>query len=336
MVVKASFNGSYPRTAGLARLYSRLHSGRLSEEGFEKGIRAQTARLFKLFKASGVTVFTDGMLRWDDILNPLTGFVDGVRVNGLVRFYDNNFFVRAPVIEGELRLRSDNPVPEWFETALSLAEEVFGGPEFTLKQPLPGPLTLAEFSVNKYYKGYWSLVEGWREGVLEPLIRELVGRGLKVVEIHEPALTWPGTSKAKLDGATAELGKLIRFCRDLGADVWVLTYFGYLGRVGKYLSRINEAVIGIDPHVKGARKAPHRLVKDYGLKRVMLGYVDARNTKLEEGKKFRSAVKALIRAGAEEVYVGNNAPMDFLPEPVAAKKVRRLGRLTSQYFGGGK
>ena len=335
MSVRASLNGSYPRGAGLARLYSRLHSGRLSREGFERGVRAYTLKLFKLLKSSGITVFTDGMLRWDDILNPLIGFVEGVEVDGLVRFFDNNFFVRTPVVKDELRVGEGNPIPEWFETSLRLAEEVFGNAGFTLKQPLPGPITLAEFSVNRHYSSYWALMRGWREGVLEPLIRSLALRGLKVVEIHEPYLTWPGLRRSRLAGAVAELAELLSFCRDLGVDAWVLTYFGYLGRVGKHLSRVAEsAVVGIDPHVRGARKAPHRLVRDYGLRRVALGLLDARNTKAERDREVRSAVKAVLRAGAEEVYVGNNAPLDFLPEPVAARKLRRLGRAVSKFFGG--
>ncbi len=336
MSVRVSLNGSYPRGAGLARLYSRLHSGRVSRDGFERGVRAYTLKLLKLLRGAGVTVFTDGMLRWDDILNPLIGFVEGVEVNGLVRFFDNNFFVRVPVVRGDLRIAEGNPIPKWFETSLRVAEEVFGSDPFTLKQPLPGPITLAEFSVNRHYSSYWALIREWREGVLEPLIRSLAVKGLKVVELHEPYLTWPGLRRGRLAGAVAELAELLSFCRDLDVDAWVLTYFGYLGRVGKHLSKLSDAVVGIDLHVRRSRKAPHRLIKDYGLRRVALGLLDARNTRVEREREVRSAVKAALRAGAEEVYVGNNAPLDFLPEPIAARKLRRIGKAVSKFFKGGE
>ncbi len=328
--IRACMNGSYPRGAGLARLYSRYLSGKLSEDRFEEGIREYMKKLFNLLSDVGINVFTDGMLRWDDIYNPLIRFVDGVEVDGLVRFYDNNFFFRAPKVRGELSIK-ENPIPKWFSEALSVAEDVFGSRDsFMLKQPLPGPLTLAEASINEYYRSYWSLLTDWRSKVLEPLIKELGKVGAKVVEIHEPSLVWGGTKKTRVVAGVKELGKLIKYCKSLGIDVWVITYFGYLGRVGKYLSELSEAVVGIDCFVKGAKKTPQRLVRDYGIKRVMLGAVDSRNTLMEKPKELSKLAKAVARvSGVEEVYVGNNAPMDFIPEVVAARKLRRLGRVIS-------
>ncbi len=326
--IKACMNGSYPRGPGLARLYSRYLSGKIDEGRFSEGIKGYLRKLFDLLSTSGITVFTDGMLRWDDIFNPFIKFVDGVEVNGLVRFYDNNFFFRAPRVKGELSIK-ENPLPNWFSEALSIAEEVFSDREFILKQPLPGPLTLTESSINEYYSSYWSLLSDWRSKVLEPLIKDLSKVGVKVVEVHEPSLVWGGTKKTKVVAGAKELGKLIKFCRSLGVDVWVITYFGYLGRVGKYLSELSDAVVGIDCFVKGAKKTPQRLVRDYGLRRVMLGAVDARNTLMEKPRELSKLVRAVARAGTEEVYVGNNAPMDFIPEVVAARKLRRLGRVIS-------
>ncbi len=326
--IKACMNGSYPRSPGLARLYSRYLSGKIDESKFGEGIREYLRKLFNLFSTAGITVFTDGMLRWDDIFNPFIRFVDGVDINGLVRFYDNNFFFRAPRVKGELGIK-ENPLPNWFSEALSIAEEVFSGEEFILKQPLPGPLTLAESCINEYYSSYWSLLSDWRSKVLEPLIKDLSRVGVKVVEVHEPSLVWGGTKKAKVVAGAKELGRLIRFCKSLGVDVWVITYFGYLGRVGKYLSELSGAVVGIDYFVKDAKKTPQRLVRDYGIKRVMLGAIDSRNTLMERPRELSKLVRSVARAGTEEVYVGNNAPMDFIPEVVAAKKLRRLGRVIS-------
>lgn len=326
--IKACMNGSYPRGPGLARLYSRYLSGKIDESKFSEGIREYLRKLFNLFSTAGITVFTDGMLRWDDIFNPFIRFVDGVEVNGLVRFYDNNFFFRAPRVKGELGIK-ENPLPNWFSEALSIAEEVFSGRGFVLKQPLPGPLTLAESSINEYYSSYWSLLSDWRSKVLEPLIKDLSKVGVKVVEVHEPSLVWGGTKKTKVVAGAKELGKLIKFCKSLGVDVWVITYFGYLGRVGKYLSELSGAVVGIDCFVKDTKKTPQRLVRDYGIKRVMLGAIDSRNTLMEKPRELSKLVRSVARAGTEEVYVGNNAPMDFIPEVVAAKKLRRLGRVIS-------
>ncbi len=45
-------------------------------------------------------MITDGLYRWDDIFNPFIRFIEGVEVNGLFKFYENNFFYRSPVVRG--------------------------------------------------------------------------------------------------------------------------------------------------------------------------------------------------------------------------------------------
>ncbi len=97
-VLGAALIGSYPRSERVAEIHRKFLKGVIGAEEFERLIGIETEKLIKLFVRVGLDSFTDGMLRWDDIFNPLIRFVDGVEVNGLVRFYDNNFFFRAPVI----------------------------------------------------------------------------------------------------------------------------------------------------------------------------------------------------------------------------------------------
>jgi len=328
-VARATLNGSYPRYPGVARLYSRLASGKLSEDGFGREILKYVRKLFTQLKASGVEFFTDGMFRWDDIFNPLIRFVRGVEVDGLTRFYDNNFFFRSPVVRGRLGLREGCPIPTWFRESLRVATEVFGDGS-TLKQPLPGPITLATNSVDEFYRDPATLVHEWGSEVLEPLINELVRAGCRVVELHEPSLTWGGVKQAVLSSGVKVLVKIIESVK---ADVWVLTYFKPVSRFRRYFSELSRAVIGVDLAANRGR-GYLRLIKECGVGRVMLGAVDSRNTLMEGVKEVVREVRAALRAGATEVYVGNNAPMDFIPEVVASRKVKLLGRV-ARYLRGG-
>ncbi len=327
VVIKACMNGSYPRSKAVARLYSRLSSGKLSIEDFEEGIRNHTKKFFELLKNSGVRLFTDGMLRWDDIFNPLIRYVNGVKINGLVRFFDNNFFFRAPKVVGKLDI-SDNPIPKWFNVSISIAKRVFGD-DFILKQVIPGPFTLAMNSINQYYSNLHELIHDWRVNVLEPLIKSLVSVGLSVIEVHEPSLVWGNVSSEVLRYGVKEVSELIKFCKHLGVDIWLLTYFRSLTNLNGLVSDLVDAILGIDFFSKDLKR-PYVFMEEYGIKRVMLGLIDSRNTLMEKASMIRRVVSRVLDAGVNEVYVGNNAPMDFIPEVIAAKKIRKLGRVVNK------
>ena len=237
----------------------------------------------------------------DGVVDYGLGYLILKLVRGSLSTYEFTYNVMMRYLSSSLSkvLSTYVALPE--EPVCSLINEDEAKLTYALILALPGPLTLAESCINEYYSSYWSLLSDWRSKVLEPLIKDLSKVGVKVVEIHEPSLVWGGTKKTKVVAGAKELGKLIKFCRSLGVDVWVITYFGYLGRVGKYLSELSDAVI-------------EKLAdKTYWLK---VG-------------ELSKLVKSVARAGTEEVYVGNNAPMDFIPEVVAAKKLRRLGRVIS-------
>jgi len=326
MNVRIVLNASYPRTEYVAKLYSRFLSGKIPGDEFEKGIEEATINLFKFLKEIGINIFTDGMFRWDDIFNPLIKYVEGVKINGLIRFYDNNFFFRAPIIESKLKLSNEHPFKEWFKKSLDLAKNVFGGSEILLKQPLPGPLTLALNSINNHYGGLDTLISDWRSEVLEPLIKDLSTVGLSAVEIHEPSLVWKGTSDELRKVGVKELSYLIDYASSIGVDVWLLTYFGSLRKLRELVNEVSRAIIGLD-YYSDERGRVQLVIRDYGLKRVMLGVLNARNTLMERPENIRRAIFKALDYGAKEIYVGNNAPLDFIPEVIASKKLRRLSRI---------
>lgn len=327
MNVRAVLNASYPRSEFVAKLYSKLSTGKITSEEFERGIEKAISDLFKLLNRSGISIFTDGMLRWDDIFNPLIKFIRGVKVNGLVRFYDNNFFFRAPVVESRLKLSDEHPFRNWFKKSLELAKKIFGG-EIVLKQPLPGPLTLALNSINNYYDSLESLISDWRSEVLEPLVKDLSNVGLGVVEIHEPSLVWRDVSNELVKLGIKELTYFIDYVSKIGVDVWILTYFGSLRRLKELIAEISKAVIGLDLHTREKGRILSS-IKNYGLDRVMLGVIDARNTLMENSVWIKRAIVKALEYGAREVYVGNNAQLDFIPEIIASKKLRKLGKVVS-------
>lgn len=309
----AALVGSYPRSEKVAEIHRRFLKGVIGEEEFERLISAETEKLLKLFVRAGLDSFTDGMLRWDDIFNPLIRFVDGVEVNGLVRFYDNNFFFRAPVVKSEPTLRSGSPILAWCRSALEALEKLGAKEGVTLKQPLPGPATLASASISSE-TSIENLIEEWWGGVLAPLAKDLMSEGC-LPEFHEPEIVWDPTKRdAWLKAA------------DLVASIgrgWFVTYFRPADPVADVLARLGDGFVIVVDVVSGTDVSK---VIGAGVRRLGLGAVDARNTKMERCRDVVSLAKKAAEGGAEEVFVTNNTILDFLPEPVARRKVRLLGR----------
>ncbi|WP_367884369.1 hypothetical protein [Thermococcus sp. JCM 11816] len=102
MIVPALI-GSLPRPVSLAKKIEQYSIGRLGgEEDLEKAYLEHTRRAFIKLREAGIRVITDGLYRWDDIFNPpFIRFIEGgIEVNGLFKFYENNFFYRSPIVRG--------------------------------------------------------------------------------------------------------------------------------------------------------------------------------------------------------------------------------------------
>ena len=306
--------GSYPRSERVASVHRKFLKGVIDAEEFERLIGQETEKLIRLFIRAGLDTFTDGMLRWDDLFNPLIRFVDGVKVDGLVRFYDNNFFFRAPVVVSEPVIRENAPIVVWCRKALEALEKHGVGEAASLKQPLPGPATVASASIAEG-SDLGDLMDKWWRGVLEPLAKDLIREGC-VPEFHEPEVVWNPARKdlwAKAADLVASVGR-----------GWYVTYFRPADPVADVLARLgNGFVVGIDL-VSGTDVGK---VVRAGVQRVAIGVVDARNTRMERCRSVVSAARSVGEGGAEEVVVTNNTLLDFLPEPVARRKVRLLGRV---------
>ncbi|NJE09178.1 5-methyltetrahydropteroyltriglutamate--homocysteine methyltransferase [Thermococcus sp. M39] len=308
MKVVPALIGSLPRPVSLAKKLEQYYIGRLSEEEIEKAYREHTRRAFKKLADAGIKIITDGLYRWDDIFNPLIKFIDGIEVNGLFKFYENNFFYRSPIVKGELSLR-ENPIPEWINIAKGIQEEVY--PEATLKAVLPGPVTLAYHSINEHYKSLNELAEAYAESVLKPLIREL---DVEIVELQEPALAaeLSRATKEKADEVSREVAK--RIIEDLAKEkrLWVVTYFGTPQVVPE------GAILNVDL-VEGS-------IPDGVRGEIGIGIVNARETKMERRNELKDKLVRVAR-GFDTIYVTPNTLLDFLPESVAWRKLKLLERL---------
>jgi len=324
MKVQLKFSSSFPRSETVARLYSLKKSNEIEESIFEEKILHHELSLLSELEKLDFDFATDGMLWTDDIINPVVSMAN-VEIDGLVRFFDNNFFVRAPIVKSPLRLDKED-VLKWYTEILKRG---FRKQKPKLVASLPGPVTLASFSKNMYYSSEGALATQWGEKFLVLIIEKLRKEGFIVFEIQEPSLV-DSRVKSDVKDAGAETLSSI-FERFPSETFFILTYFNSSPRNAPHLSKIikNNSVVGIDMHAAGAWRTAEKLA-GAGAKSVYLGVLNSRNPIPERRSTIERWIEKAESLGFESLVLGNNAPMDFIPPRWALNKLRKLSRIVKE------
>lgn len=320
-------HGIYPRSQGLAKAISRYGSGKISLEDLDRIYDKYTARFLKLVEGLGYDRYSDGMLRWDDIFNPLISGIEGVRVNGLRRFYDNNYFFRQPIVVNKISYGSPIAAGILGKSA-KIAREIGTSIE-RLSLTLPGPYTMAmnsiiearSYNIDDFMVDYADKVI-YREAL------EAMKLGVVNIDLHEPSLAISRNPPLEvLEKIYLDLARRLR-----GAIIWVITYFGYNGDAASMLARISRnagnLAFMIDL-VDAGEKVWSDIADHVRGTRIGLAIVDSRTTKLESYRDAAENVLRLIKMSRDygDVYLTHNASMEFLPERVAVRKLRLLRRI---------
>ena len=327
MFLGTSLTGGFPRTKKFASIVRRYEKGQVSREELKRAAFEQILKVYEKLGKSLPDYITDGMYLCDDILNPFTSDIVGIRSGGLVRFYENNFFVRQPVVVGAIRL-SENPTYtlERLKIALKLKEKL----KREVRVPFPGPATFADFSVitdRAPYTTRRELVESYIDAVLLPLTKLLKAESV-ILELEDPSLS-------SLNGK--ELRTYVEKMQSLSkselSNIHLVVYFSGIPKA--VAEGLGESLtLGFD-----LVEAPESLEATLSspLKSIQLGILDARTTLLEKAdllsEKVRSILKRLV--DVESVLISTNTTLEFLPGKIAFKKLKVLHRIKHQILEGG-
>ncbi|MFP3226146.1 MAG: 5-methyltetrahydropteroyltriglutamate--homocysteine methyltransferase, partial [Sulfolobaceae archaeon] len=145
MQIQTALVGSYPRPVNIAKVLSKLKSGKIEKQKAEKEIEKFLNKYFQFAKDSGLDYVTDSMIEWDDIADLTTSFLKGVEKGALERFFDNNFYYRRIVIKDRLQYNENNEYIIYLERARKMSN-------LKLKAIVLGPLTFSVLSDDLYYR----------------------------------------------------------------------------------------------------------------------------------------------------------------------------------------
>ncbi len=311
--IKPALIGGLPRPFKFSRILVKMNEGKIEKNKFEEIYNDYLKKVMLRLKNIGISNIVHGLYLWDDLFSPFSSSMSGVKQGPLFRFFDNNFYYRIPVIENQIKL--ENPVTvNWYKDNAKIANEF----RLNVHAMIPGPVTFALMSENKYYTSIKSLIMDLASA-LSTEISSLVKEGAKIIELHEPYLI------KVTDTPTLEIFREALSVLKNGLDItlWVQTYFGPAFHLLSFKNSYD--VLGLD---FTSIEEPLTNLKKFDIKDLSLavGLVDSRNTRMERIKVIRSLVKELSRMKPNTLFITPSSMMDFIPESVAFKKLRVLSR----------
>ncbi len=186
-----------------------------------------------------------------------------------------------------------------------------------VKAVLTGPLTLASLALDKHYHDKKKLTLDLANALGEEA-SALVRAGAAHIQVDEPILTrHPQDLSLAVEGL-----ERIRARKGSAA----LTLFSYFGEVSKIFKELVEGpadVIGLDL-VQGAATWP-AITKHGSKKPLVLGLVDARNTKKEDPAEVAKKVLDLKdQINLKTSFLAPSNGLEFLPRARAREKLQIL------------
>jgi len=312
MAILTTVIGNYPKigegltTPSIRQAIHRRDQKEMTDEILEKIFQENTVRVIREQEALGIDIITDGQIRWEDIVTPLAAKIQGFKINGLTRFFNNNVYYRQPVVVDKLVWKSPVTV-ETFRFAKSQATH-------TVKAVLPAPFTFAALSEDTFYKDEKTLVLALGD-ILNQEAKALEAAGASIIQFDEPALVF---QKEKV--ALAIEG-LRRAMAGLKVKKGIRTYFGDLEGIFDPLLDTEMDFIGLDfVSTEGNRRI---LGKRIISKALGAGCIDARNTKLEDPRKLKALIQELSEK-TPQLYVSPNCGLEFLPYQSVGPKLTQM------------
>lgn len=320
--------GSYPRVGEgrerqrLRRAYAQWEKGVLSDEGFRAVQDSVVEEVIQEQIEAGLDLVTDGQIRWYDPISHLAGKMEGVRIDGLLRFFDTNFYFRQPVIVGRVG-RSAPLIQDEFHFAKAVSSK-------PVKPVLTGPYTLASSSILGIgSRSFQELVLDFATAISQE-VAALASEGAEVIQVDEPSILKDPADFGLFKEAMAVLAEA------KGPALLALyTYFGDAAPLYEAFQGLPVEVLGFD--FTYSPKLPE-LIEEAGSEKVLgLGLVDGRNTKMETKETFFPVLERILsKLPGPFAYLNPSCGLEYLPRDKAYEKLCRMKALKEGFLRGGR
>ena len=314
MTIRTTVIGAYPKIGDgleaqeLRRALHRHDRGEMADAELDKVYDNVTRAAIAEIEAAGIDVTNDAQIRWDDLLSPFSKEWSGVEAGPLERFYDNNTYFRQPVIDGRIVTDGRSLVRDYTFAA--------GVAKAKLTAAIPGPLTFATLAARDEQ---YSSLEDRVVAIADATAREIAGlkgAGATMIDIEDPAIV---ASPKNIEIAR----EAYRRIADPELALTLVTYFFAADTVLESLASFPVAAVAID--VRSRDTTAFDRLDAFRTQDVVLGVVDARNTRLETADEIaRYAERALKLVPQERLVLAPTTSLEYLPRDVARAKLTAL------------
>ncbi len=328
MELKLVNHSSYPRIGDTpeGQLLRRTIAQREKGEKTDADLRAAQDRMTELALAAqdeaGLDVVTDGLIRWYDPVSHLAGKLTGIHINGLLRFFDTNFYFRQPIVEGVIERTQPLVVDEFLFAKSKTAR--------TVKAVLTGPYTLARLSLAKDAGAaqLGSLIEAYTRA-LAAEVAALAEAGATLIQVDEPALLKHPEDFALFESSTAALAG-----QKKSAQLMLAFYFGDVAPFYSKLQALPVDALCLD--FTYSAKLPQVVAAEGSAKTLALGLIDGRNTRLEQPDSLaRQIEQVLAGIKSDSAYLTPSCGLEYLPRDRAQLKLNHLKTVKNTFLGKG-
>lgn len=308
-------SGSYPRVGEqqnqlrLRKAYRNWEKGEISDEELEEVYAGYTEEVIREQEEAGLDIVTDGQVRWYDPLSHFAKDIQGCEIDGLLRYFDTNFYFRQPRIIDELRWTGPITKREFLKARDTATA--------TLKPVITGPYTLAKNSIDEHYGDLPELTSDFAD-IISREVQELEGAGAEEIQIDEPAILRNAEDWGIFSDALDEVAKASKRTR---IDLYV--YFENCVPLYDELQELPIDVLGLD--FTYSPKLPDLIEEKGSEKSLGLGLIDARNTKMERAEDIVPILERVIpQVDSGRIYLNPSTGLEYLPRKRAYEKLENM------------
>ena len=321
--------GGYPRSARLRKALRRFEEeGGAGLAEVQRIVYEDMLVVVGVQLGAGMYSVVDGMLDWHDPLRPFAEAWRGVYIDGLLRWFDNNFFYRIPVFVEE-------PDPKRFVLAPRVKTLRSILPDWArIRVVVPGPYTFTKLSKNRTGRNDRELMEIIARLLAEE-VRRAVEAGASVVQVDEPMFADVDAKPDEASEAVEAVNIVFKAAGNAETRL-AIPYNVPSPDIYERILDVKAKTIILD--FVDAFERGLKLVREKGVggHELGAGVIEARNIYIEPYERFASqlnAIKSVYRG--DRLLVTTSAWLDLIPFHYAVEKTRILGHYTTRYASAG-
>lgn len=313
--------GSYPRIGEdkdqqrHRRGLTNFENKEISAHAFRDVEQSVIQEIIREQISYGLDEITDGLISWQDPISHFCKNISGIKMGGLLRYFDMNFYYRVPTIASKPRIKISNSAQE-YEFAKSVSTK-------PVRAVLTGPLTLA-WHTRSTIKGYDKLktrMEFFAD-VISLEIDALKKSGATLIQLDEPAL--------RLSPESFPLFRKLWESYSRSNDASTLVLSVTLGPLNPLLERLLSLPyqrLHLDFSYDG-EKLFEKLMSLKSAPLLEFGIVNARNTAMEPIDPLTEKLKIYCRKFSPEYCrLSPSSGLEFLPRETAQTKLHQLSKI---------